>query len=77
MRNSDVSVGITNTIWNRSLMMLLGCRTILSFQLVCKSHANYLKLASSGRGCNRHMLGLQMMLRDGEQHAVFAMTHLN
>lgn len=30
MRNSDVPVGITNAIWNRSLMMLLECRTISS-----------------------------------------------
>ncbi|KAI8048676.1 acyltransferase ChoActase/COT/CPT [Syncephalis plumigaleata] len=41
------------------------------FQVACKSHVNYMRLAAKGYGCDRHMLGLRMMLRDGEQHAVF------
>ncbi|RKP28189.1 carnitine acetyltransferase [Syncephalis pseudoplumigaleata] len=41
------------------------------FQAACKAHVQYLKIASNGYGCDRHLLGLRMMLRDGEQHAVF------
>ncbi|RKP27779.1 acyltransferase ChoActase/COT/CPT, partial [Syncephalis pseudoplumigaleata] len=40
-------------------------------QAACKAHARYLKLACHGRGCDRHMLGLRMMLREGEQHPIF------
>ena len=40
-------------------------------QSAAKAHVNYLKVASNGRGCDRHMLGLRMMLRDNEKHPVF------
>ncbi|KAI9592860.1 acyltransferase ChoActase/COT/CPT [Syncephalis fuscata] len=40
-------------------------------QTACKAHVDYLKIASKGHGCDRHMLGLRMVLRNGEQHAVF------
>jgi carnitine O-acetyltransferase len=41
------------------------------FKEACNAHVEYLKIASKGYGCDRHMLGLRLVMREGEQHAVF------
>ncbi|KAI5477128.1 carnitine O-acetyltransferase [Pseudohyphozyma bogoriensis] len=36
-----------------------------------KSHNNYTRDASAGRGCDRHLMALQLLMQDGESHPVF------
>lgn len=35
-------------------------------QKACKSHVDYITAASNGRGCDRHMLGLRMVIKPDE-----------
>ncbi|KAI8897824.1 acyltransferase ChoActase/COT/CPT [Globomyces pollinis-pini] len=43
------------------------------FQKAATAHVEYLKIASNGYGCDRHLLGLKLCLKEGESHEIF--TH--
>ncbi len=36
-----------------------------------EDHVKYLADAGNGKGCDRHLLGLQLLLQPGEEHAIF------
>jgi carnitine O-acetyltransferase len=37
----------------------------------CKAHNTLTRISSSGHGFDRHLMGLKVMLRPGETHALF------
>lgn len=41
-------------------------------QKACIAHVEYIQAASSGKGCDRHMLGLRLCMKEGESAAMFA-----
>ena len=41
------------------------------FQAACKAHIAYISKASDGHGCDRHLLGLKLCLKQGERHEFF------
>jgi carnitine O-acetyltransferase len=45
----------------------------LAFQKACTKHVEYIKIASDGKGCDRHLFGLQRVMKKGETHELF--TH--
>ncbi|CAG8718472.1 5291_t:CDS:2, partial [Dentiscutata erythropus] len=40
-------------------------------QAATKAHTNYSIDASNGKGCDRHLLGLRLLLQKGESHPIF------
>ncbi|CEP24626.1 CAT2 [Cyberlindnera jadinii] len=45
----------------------------VDFQEAVKSHMEYIRAASNGEGCDRHLLGLKFQLKDGEKpHPLFS-----
>jgi carnitine O-acetyltransferase len=40
-------------------------------QAATKAHSDYSRDASNGKGCDRHLLGLRLLLRKGESHPLF------
>ncbi|KAI8924064.1 acyltransferase ChoActase/COT/CPT [Entophlyctis helioformis] len=42
-----------------------------ALQTACKAHVDYLAVASDGRGVDRHLLGLRLVMKDGESSDVF------
>ncbi|KAJ3300310.1 hypothetical protein HK104_002129 [Borealophlyctis nickersoniae] len=42
-----------------------------ALQKACSSHVKYLTAASNGRGCDRHLLGLRVCMREGESAEIF------
>lgn len=36
-----------------------------------KAHNAYTRDASTGKGCDRHFMGLKLMMREGESHPLF------
>ena len=43
------------------------------FGHACEAHIAYIQAASQGMGCDRHMLGLKLVMEKGESHEIF--TH--
>eukprot|EP00298_Acanthocystis_sp_HF-20_P015064 c21015_g3_i2.p1 GENE.c21015_g3_i2~~c21015_g3_i2.p1 ORF type:complete len:610 (-),score=239.96 c21015_g3_i2:195-2024(-) len=42
-----------------------------SMLLAAQAHLNYARCASNGRGVDRHLLGMRLLLKDGEKFAIF------
>nr|CAG8588585.1 85_t:CDS:10 [Entrophospora candida] len=40
-------------------------------QAAVKAHSEYTRGASNGKGCDRHLLGLKLLLKEGESHPLF------
>jgi carnitine O-acetyltransferase len=40
-------------------------------QAATKAHNAYTVNVSNGKGCDRHLLGLRLLLREGETHPLF------
>jgi len=40
-------------------------------QAATKAHGAYSFDVSEGKGCDRHLLGLRLLLREGESHPIF------
>ncbi|PKY40473.1 acyltransferase ChoActase/COT/CPT [Rhizophagus irregularis] len=40
-------------------------------QAATKAHSDYTRDVSDGKGCDRHLLGLRLLLREGESHPFF------
>ncbi|CAJ0649699.1 6747_t:CDS:10 [Entrophospora sp. SA101] len=40
-------------------------------QAAVKAHSEYTRDASNGKGCDRHLLGLRLLLKEGESHPLF------
>ncbi|GBB93575.1 hypothetical protein RclHR1_00220009 [Rhizophagus clarus] len=40
-------------------------------QAATKIHSDYTRDVSNGKGCDRHLLGLRLLLREGESHPLF------
>jgi carnitine O-acetyltransferase len=40
-------------------------------QAATKAHSDYTRDTSNGKGCDRHLLGLRLLLREGESHPFF------
>jgi hypothetical protein len=42
-----------------------------AFEVACRTHVSLLQTTSNGMGCDRHLLGLRLCLRNNEGHEIF------
>ena len=65
------TLSVSSEQFARNFGKVPAATSIQQLRDACTAHINYMKLATDGRGVDRHMLGLSNMLQAGEKMPAF------